>query len=186
MSVTVVLVPGYGNSGPQHWQSFIEHNYQNVTRVQQQNWDKPERKQWLETLNKTIAAIDGKVLLVGHSCGAVAITQWAATYQSDKIIGALLVAPADVDSETAIPEIRVQRPLSFSTLPFPSIVVCSDNDPYLSLERGLWFASQWGSEVITLANAGHIHTESGYGKWPQGVQLIEKLLGNPLQISCSE
>ncbi|AOM41897.1 alpha/beta hydrolase [Xenorhabdus hominickii] len=35
---TYLIVPGYTNSGPDHWQSHLERKYLNVTRVQQDNW----------------------------------------------------------------------------------------------------------------------------------------------------
>ncbi|KJY76901.1 RBBP9/YdeN family alpha/beta hydrolase [Vibrio nigripulchritudo] len=177
---TIILVPGYTNAGPQHWQTYIERKYQNVVRVQQENWDMPERDKWVNVLEETIASIESEVVLVGHSCGAVTIAQWSSMFSSDKVIGALLVAPADVDSPSAIPEIHTLRPLTFKPLPFPSILVTSDNDEHLSLERAHLFAKSWGSEIVEIPGAGHIHTNAGYGEWIAGEKLIEKLLGSKL------
>ncbi|WPC72376.1 RBBP9/YdeN family alpha/beta hydrolase [Vibrio porteresiae] len=177
MNTTIILVPGYTNSAPNHWQSIIERSYTNTVRVQQKDWLVPERQAWADALNDTIKQVSGNVLLVGHSCGSVAITQWASLYSSENVIGALLVAPADVDSSTAIPEIHVQRPLSMQPLPFPSIVVCSDDDPHLSIPRAKEFAKHLQSDVVTLHKAGHINTDAGFGYWPQGEKLIERLLG---------
>ncbi|WP_087018182.1 RBBP9/YdeN family alpha/beta hydrolase [Thaumasiovibrio subtropicus] len=178
---TVVLVPGYTNAGPAHWQTIIERKYADVVRVQQDNWEVPDREKWLTRVNETLSTIEGEVVLVGHSCGAVAITQWSQAFQSDKVIGALLVAPADVDSPSAIVEIQVQRPLSFEPLPFPSIVVTSDNDAHVSLERAHLFADAWRSEIIIKPGADHFHTEAGYGEWPEGEKLIERLMGRSFQ-----
>lgn len=177
---TIVLVPGYTDAGPEHWQSYIERKYDHVVRVQQENWNIPERQIWIDKLNETIVNIKGKVLLVGHSCGAVAITQWSDTYSSDKIVGAMLVAPADVDSPNAIPEIHIQRPLALQPLPFPSKLVTSDNDAHVSLDRAYYFAEMWGSDIVVIPNAGHIHTDAGYGEWIEGEVMIEKLLQHPM------
>lgn len=177
MDTTIVLVPGYTNSGPDHWQSIIERNYSNTVRVQQRDWLVPNRIEWVEELNSTISKVSGNVLLVGHSCGSVTIAQWASVYSSDKVIGALLVAPADVDAPSAIPPICVQRPLPLLPLSFPSILVCSDNDEHLSLSRAQFLATTWNSEIVIIPGAGHIHTDAGYGYWYEGERMIEKLLG---------
>jgi predicted alpha/beta hydrolase family esterase len=61
-------------------------------------------------------------------------------------------------------------------LPFPSVVVLSSDDRYVSVERGRAFAAAWGSEVVELGAAGHINAASGYGPWPDGATLIDRWL----------
>jgi predicted alpha/beta hydrolase family esterase len=61
-------------------------------------------------------------------------------------------------------------------LPFPAIVVASRNDPAVSFKRARFFAESWGSELIDLGAAGHINEKSGYGPWPDGHELVERLL----------
>lgn len=39
MSTTLLIIPGYGGSGVGHWQSHWENEYQNIQRVEQQNWE---------------------------------------------------------------------------------------------------------------------------------------------------
>ncbi|MCE2595647.1 alpha/beta hydrolase [Motilimonas cestriensis] len=180
-TITIVNVPGYTNAGPQHWQTIIENKYRNVVRVQQDNWENPVREQWITGVNNTVTQIEGKVILVGHSCGAVAITQWAVQYASTntsaQVIGALLVAPADIDADTAIKPIQVQRPLPKQSLPFPTILAYSDNDDHTALERSIWMIEQWGSHGVLFKGAGHFHTEAGFGEWPAGEALINELAG---------
>jgi uncharacterized protein len=175
--MVIVLVPGYTNSGPEHWQSLIEKKYENVVRVKQDDWDNPVRQNWIDGLERTIKTINSDVLLVGHSCGANTIAQWAELNANPKVKGALLVAPADIDAPDALAEIQVQRPLPKKKISFPTILVCSDNDEYVSLEKGKELAQDWGSELVILPNGGHIHTDAGFGDWPMGEQLIEKLCG---------
>lgn len=38
----------------------------------------------------------------------------------------------------------------------------------------LW-AERWGSRFVEIGRAGHINTESGYGPWPQGLELLHTL-----------
>ncbi|MCB0481172.1 MAG: alpha/beta hydrolase [Flavobacteriales bacterium] len=70
-------------------------------------------------------------------------------------------------------------------MPFPSIVVASTNDHVTSIDRSKKFASDWGSELIVLDNAGHIEPKSGFGEWPLGIQLLHKLENtSPCQPIC--
>ena len=184
MATTFLIVPGYTNSGPEHWQSYMERKYANVSRVIQDDWNNPDRSNWVERLAAFIKQTPGDIVLVGHSCGAVAIAQWASIHSEERVKAAVLVAPADVDSETALNEIRQQGPLPSKRLAFPTLLICSDNDEHLSLAKAEVLASAWGSEIRVIAKAGHIHTAAGYGEWLTGEQLIENFTGKKLL--CNE
>ncbi|MDX7998664.1 alpha/beta hydrolase [Xenorhabdus sp. Reich] len=177
---TYLIVPGYTNSGPDHWQSYLERKYSNIIRVQQSDWNSPIREKWINRLDETIEKTSGEIFLIGHSCGAVTVTQWAAERKCSRIKGALLVAPADIDSPDAPSEIQVQRPMAMSPLPFPSTIVCSDNDEFLSLEKARTLANCWKSDLIVLPGAGHIHTAAGYGEWLAGECIINEISDNGL------
>jgi predicted alpha/beta hydrolase family esterase len=62
-------------------------------------------------------------------------------------------------------------------LRFPSIVVASSDDPYLTLDRARAFAEAWGSRFVEIGPAGHINADSGYGEWPEGEQMLAQLGG---------
>ena len=57
-------------------------------------------------------------------------------------------------------------------LPFPSVVVASTNDPYVTPERARLFANAWGSKFVEIGDAGHINGDAGYGPWPEGEQML--------------
>jgi hypothetical protein len=61
-------------------------------------------------------------------------------------------------------------------LPFKSVLLGSQNDPYCSLERARAFAHAWGSEFVDYGRAGHINAESGLGDWPDGHALLKNLM----------
>jgi hypothetical protein len=60
-------------------------------------------------------------------------------------------------------------------LPFPSIVVASTDDPFVSLDRATAFSTAWGSRLVVLERAGHINADSGHGPWPEGRRLLDEL-----------
>ncbi|MBF9000319.1 RBBP9/YdeN family alpha/beta hydrolase [Vibrio nitrifigilis] len=176
MSVTVIISPGYGDSSPDHWQTWLNETLPNSVKVEQINWLSPQRDEWIDGVQRTVESVEGPIILVGHSCGSVAVTQWAQRYADSRVLGAILVAPADVDDDYAMEEIKVQRPLMLAKLPFPTVVVCSDNDIHVSVERAHYFAECWGSKAVHVLNqAGHINADNGYGSWPQMLEWIEEL-----------
>ncbi|MCP4322522.1 MAG: alpha/beta hydrolase [Psychromonas sp.] len=182
MAITIVNVPGYTNAGPAHWQTLLENRFVNFKRVKQRDWLSPVREEWIQGIENSVSQIDGDIILVGHSCGAVAIAQWALACDTSKVRGALLVSPADIDRESAIMPIQVQRPLPSDTLPFATKLIYSDNDEHSSAPRSEQMGKEWGSELILVKGASHFHTEAGFGKWPEAEQWIEQLAGTSLQL----
>jgi len=169
------IVPGLGNSGPDHWQSYFEKSNKNFQRIHQQEWSKPECKDWIETIDKSIANEDlSTVILIGHSLGCATIAHWSATYNR-KIKGALLVAPSDVEAAHYNFPIIGFSPMPKEKINFKTIVVASSNDPWVSLNRAKYFAYNWGSELINIGDAGHINAASGHHHWKEGLIILKKL-----------
>ena len=96
----ILTVPGLNNSGPGHWQTLWEERRDDCQRVELGMWDKPHRNTWVNQLNLAIHAADRPVILVAHSLGCLAVAWWAqleGPALTDKVRGALLVAPPEVD-----------------------------------------------------------------------------------------
>ncbi|TGE07833.1 RBBP9/YdeN family alpha/beta hydrolase [Hymenobacter fodinae] len=174
-SPNILIVPGLGNSGPEHWQTYWTQHY-GYPRVQQGNWDNPVLADWVQTLSDAVKAAGPDVILVGHSLGCITIAHLAST-ASHRIKGALLVAPADVDRPDMPAEVMNFAPIPLARLPFPGIVVASTNDEYMTLERAQVLAQAWGSQFVNMGALGHINSDSGLGLWPQGHALLRELVG---------
>ena len=73
----VLILPGWENSGPQHWQSLWQarHGYQ---RVEQHDWIKPLRGDWIARLEDVVLSLDEPAVLVAHSLGCILTAAWAA------------------------------------------------------------------------------------------------------------
>ena len=177
METHLLILPGLGNSGDKHWQTFWHKKFKNSTRVVHDNWDEPVREKWLAKLNEEIAKLNQPTILVAHSLAVSLVLHWAEKYSSENIIGALLVAPADVDSPQHTPEcIRNFSPIPIYKLPFPSIVVASENDPYASFERKKYFAENWGSDFVNIGQQGHINSDSDLKYWEEGQLILQQLM----------
>jgi hypothetical protein len=172
----VLLLPGWQNSGPAHWQSLWEAKY-GYTRVQQHDWMHPLRGDWIVQLEEYVLARSEPVVLAAHSLGCLLVAAWATcSRNTHKVRAALLVAPGDVEREELQPVLKSWSPVTHARLSFPATLLASHNDPYCSFERAQFFADQWGTHCIDYGMAGHINADSGLGDWPQGHALITQLL----------
>ena len=168
------ILPGLNSSGPRHWQSRWEELY-GFIRIHQRDWDTPVCEDWIRTVDEVITPFPpAKVILIGHSLGCCTIAHWAQRYQR-VIKGALLVGPSDVEAPSYPPGTTGFTPMPLQPLPFSSIVVASSNDFFVTPERAEYFASQWGSRLVSIGHRGHINAASGLGDWPEGYQLLKTL-----------
>lgn len=164
----VLIVPGLGDSGPEHWQTWLQARERTAVRVTQQRWDKPDLERWTARVREAIDSASTPVWLVSHSFGCLASVQ-AAVERPGRVAGALLVAPADPDRVGARGVLFAER------LGFPSLLVASTTDPWLKFSAAKDWAERWGSRLLDLGPAGHVNVESGYGPWPEGQALLHRL-----------
>ena len=168
----VLLLPGWMDSGPGHWQTRWQalHGYE---RVQQSDWMWPRRGDWMARLEEVLLAHQAPAILVAHSLGCHLVAAWAAhSAHTRRVRGALLVAPPDLDSADTPPPVATWRPIVRQRLPFDSLLIYSENDPYCSTESAQSLALSWGCPARSLGAAGHINGESGLGPWSEGHALM--------------
>ena len=176
-SPTVLILPGWQGSGPDHWQSRWErrHGHQ---RVDQHDWMRPLRGDWTARLEDVVSAQPGPVLLAAHSLGCILTAWWAAhTRHAGRVAGALLVAPPDLERDDTRPQLPGWAPPARQRLPFPAVLVASSDDPFGSLASATRLASDWGADLLNLGPKGHINADSGLGDWDEGHDLLLSLAG---------
>ena len=172
----ILIIPGWRDSGPGHWQSLWAHALPGAVRVQQDDWITPSRSAWVASITRTILAQSGPVVVVAHSLGCIATTHLTPEATA-RIQGALLVAPADPERRGVLADFA---PVPYQALPYRSIIVASSNDPFCPVRTAGAYARAWGSEFVRLQKAGHINVESGFGAWPLGLALLQSLMGESL------
>ncbi|PLP61205.1 alpha/beta hydrolase [Mesorhizobium loti] len=164
----ILIVPGYTNSGPDHWQSRWEAKLSTARRVEQAEWSKPVREDWTARVAEAVNEATKPVVLVAHSLGVPTAIQ-ALPLCRKPIAGGFFVAPPDV----ANPKIKPKHLMTFGPyprdpLPFPSMVIASRNDPFCDFEIAEDLAGAWGSLFIDAGETGHLNSDSGHGPWPEG------------------
>jgi predicted alpha/beta hydrolase family esterase len=171
----VLILPGIGGSGPEHWQTRWQALEPQLRRVEMPDWDRPELEAWLEALGAAVKTAPAEPVIVAHSLGCLTLAHFAA--RGGRVHAALLVAvpepggpewPEAAQSFAAVP---------LTPMAFPTLVVASRNDPYGSFEYATKCARAWGSALHDAGNAGHINADSGLGDWPAGRALLRRLCG---------
>lgn len=170
----IVIVPGWRDSGPGHWQTLWTERFADVVRVRQDDWETPRREDWVECLARTVIDQKEPVVLVAHSLGAIAAVHLPPEAAA-RVRGALLVAPADPERRGVLADFS---PVPFQKLPYRSVLVASSNDPFCPIRRAGAYARAWGSELVRVHNGGHLNVESGHGEWPLGLALLQSFLGD--------
>jgi len=189
----VLILPGWLNSPPEHWQSRWEaaHGFE---RVQQADWTWPRRGDWMARLDEALlehpagepgapgehgepGATREVVVLVAHSLGCHLVAAWSAHSQhTARVQAALLVAPPDTERPDMPPQLHGWRHTVRQPLPFRAQVLYSADDPYASAERAQGLAADWGASALCVGARGHINGESGLGDWPEGLACLHALI----------
>ncbi len=181
--VEILIVPGWSDSGPDHWQSRWARNMKTARRVEQSDWLRPDKNTWVAGVLKAVSETTRPAVLVGHSLGVATILHAADHVGRSRVAGAFLVAPSDLDALDTWPREEdpalVGRdwvaiagsfaPMPMNPLPFPARVIAGSNDAFCTVERAQALGAAWGAEVSIMADGGHINSASGHGPWPEGL-----------------
>ena len=176
----VLLLPGLGGSGPDHWQAIWADRDPAAHIVEQEDWDRPDLDVWQDRLKKAVADLDGtRFVFVAHSLGCALAVHWALRVDLPRPRAMMLVAPADVDSPAHTPDaVRGFAPMPVGNLPCRSAVVASADDPYVGLTRAADFAGGWGAVFHPVGAFGHINGDAGLGDWPEGRGILDRLIAD--------
>lgn len=165
----VLVVPGLRNSGPAHWQTWLQAQYPDAVRVEQDDWSTADLDRWARRIGAAMQAAPGATwVAVAHSFGCLALAHSLQTHR-DTVASALLVAPADPR------KFGVGHRLPLRPLGLPSTLIASETDPWMRLENAGAWALLWASRFINLGTVGHINTESGFGPFPLAREIVDRM-----------
>lgn len=183
-----LTVPGLHGSGADHWQTWAEREIPNCRRVQGIDFEQPVVAAWADAIRQDIRQVPGDVILLAHSFGCLASVLAVADHDT-KVSAVVLVAPASPKrfgpsglleqgkGSSLVPSAHVDLTacLPLTPLPIPGVLLGSENDPWMTSEDASHWAHIWGLKWVSLGNAGHVNTASGYGRWPAVARLVELL-----------
>ncbi|MED5620253.1 RBBP9/YdeN family alpha/beta hydrolase [Ideonella sp. BN130291] len=160
-STPLLVIPGLDDSGPAHWQSWLQAQHKDAVRVTQHDWSTPDLDRWAARIAATVDRHgSGPWVAVAHSFGVLALMRCLQLHPGTPVAAALLVAPAEPD------KFGVAGLLPHGRLAIPSTLIASDTDPWMTAASTRRWAARWGSHWLTLGDAGHINAEAGFGPLP--------------------
>lgn len=174
----ILIVPGHADAGPTHWQSRWQAKLSSAQRVEQADWLKPVRDDWVKRIVDEVNAASKPVVIVAHSLGVPAVLH-AVPHFIRPVAGAFFVSPPDV-AGAGLDNAHMHSfaPYPRLPLPFPSMTVASRTDPFGSYDHADDLANAWGSLLVDAGESGHINAESGHGPWPEGTMVFAKFLSH--------
>lgn len=164
----ILIIPGLGNSGADHWQSRWEAKLKTARRVEQGDWTTPDLAGWTIRLREEAVKATRPLVLIAHSFGGHVVAA-AAPELGDKVRGAFLVAPPSQRRLAALGGAEILAALPKKPLPFKTLVVASRDDEHGTYEELQSLAALWGAGLSDAGYSGHINAESGHGPWPEGL-----------------
>ena len=171
----VLILHGWGGSDAPHWQaelaSEIAKNYGTVSFPLLDNCHFPSKNRWLKQVKQILDDFKPDTVV----CHSLANNLWLWLCQEAdmrEIKRLFMVSlPSLVTQEKTI-KTFFPCPLPKNIYAKEVHIIVSDNDPWVKRQEAKEIASHYDATFTTIANAGHINTDSGYGKW----KLIEDLI----------
>lgn len=181
MPAPILFVPGLRDHVAEHWQTLLSYELEGSRTVPPLEQDKLSLAARMAAIDRAVDAFEEPPILVAHSAGVLMVAHWAQHF-SRPIKGALLATPPDISRP--LPEgypkpDQLQAggwlPVPRQVLPFPSVLVASDDDPLASPGSVADLALAWGARLVMAGPVGHLNPAAGYGPWPMAKKLIAQL-----------
>ena len=177
MSKKVLLLHGWGGSDYPHWQSWVAgevaKEYGCVNFLRLSNYEEPKLDVWLGELQVALEDFKPDVVV----CHSLANTLWfhlCNTQTIQSVQKLYLVAPPSM--KCALKELDTFFPVQTPKELYAKekLLIVSTNDPYMSMQEAQNMQKEMNIDMKVLENAGHINSESGYGKWEWMLKELQK------------
>jgi len=165
----VLILHGWGGSDYPHWQARLAGklacNYKRVCFPLFSDFMSPKKDVWLKELKEIVDEFK-PTIVVCHSLGNI-LWLWYAFKHNIEIEKLYMVAvPSDsvLIKENALKSF-CPAPMAKSLGAKKTFVVASTNDPFCNIDEAKEFANRYSADFKVLEDAGHINSDSGFGKW---------------------
>jgi len=165
----ILILYGWHGSAAPHWQDWLARELVSLGHIvafpQLRNPLTPSKTIWMQEAVEALDALRPDTVIC-HSLGNVLWWHLCNAGKALHVKRLLMVAPPrELSDYEAVAE--------FFPVEFPknlyaeaSLLVTSDDDPYLNKSEGLRFARALDVKHIAFQNMGHINSDSGFGPWP--------------------
>lgn len=176
----VIIVHCWDGYPKKHWYTWLKKELEkkkfSVELPAMPNTTEPTLKQWLPHLQKTIGVADDDTYLIGHSLGCITILRYLESLPKGKRVGGVVLV-AGFSEPIGYDELKsfFAQPVDYKKVKQSAkkfILIHSDNDPYVPMERGTVMEKELGAKLLVLRKAGHITTQARYKEFPQALKAI--------------
>ena len=171
----VLILHGWGGSDAPHWQAElsceIAKNYGTVSFPLLDNCHFPSKNRWLKQVKQILKDFQPDTVV----CHSLANTLWFWLCQEEEmqtVERLFMVSPPSLTTEEKTIKTFFPCEIPKNIYAKKIYMLVSDNDPWVTVEEASHIAQHYNIPLKIIKNAGHINTDSGYGKW----ELIEKLV----------
>ncbi len=175
----ILILHGWGGSDEPHWQAElaaqIAKNYGTVSFPLLDNCHFPNKNRWVKQLKQILADFNPDTIV----CHSLANTLWFWLCEekdfmekNSHIKRLFMVSPPSLT--TQLDTIKTFFPCTMPENLYAKEIhmIVSNNDPYIEISEAQTMAKHYDIPLTILKDAGHINTDSGYGKWKRIEDLV--------------
>ena len=177
MKKRVLILHGWGGSDYPHWEAhtareLIKDNFI-VSFPELPNKDFPDLQEWLNFLEKEFNHFKPDIVIC-HSLANMLWFHFIDKFKIKEIDKLMLVSPVSQNCEIDELKTFFPYPINKDLKSKDIIMVGCTIDNYMSQDEILDLQSQLNIGLKILENAGHINTDSGYGKLDCAIEWIKR------------
>ncbi len=179
----VFVIHGWEGRPDGHWFPWLALELRargwEVNAPQMPRAAEPKVKEWLEFLRKYVGKPSRHTYFVGHSLGCITIARYLVALPAKAKVGGCVFV-AGFSGRITEPEIAEFYSLLFDAEKAKArcekfVMVFSDNDPFVPLEKSLEMAQQLGAKTILQRNKGHFCAQDGVTALPSVLTALLKM-----------
>ena len=184
MKKRAFIIHGWGGKPDANWFPWLKMELKkqdfHVNVPKMPNADFPVQSEWLVYMQDIINNVDNDIFLIGHSLGVVAILRFLESLPAGQRVGGVVLVSGFSESLGTIPEIEnfFENRVDYEKIKLHCsnfIVINSDDDPYVPMEKGEILRDNLNAKLIVLHEAGHINMGTGYFQLPIALEELIKI-----------
>ena len=171
----LLILHGWGGSDMPHWQAELAceaaKNYGSVSFPLLDNCHFPSKNRWVRQVKTLLGDFKPDTVV----CHSLANTLWfwlCEEGDTEPVERLMMVAPPSLATREETIRTFFPAPMPRELKAAKAELIVSDNDPYMEIDEAKMIADHYSIPIKILHDAGHINSDSGYGKW----DYIEKLV----------
>ncbi len=182
----IIIIHGTGGNPEGNWFPWLKSELEKLNcKIFIPKFPTPKNQSlesWLKVFKKYKQYLDENSIIVGHSLGPAFLLNILENLNNPIKCSFFISGFIGLINNLEFDELNktfIERQFNWDKIKNNCkkfIIINSDNDPYVPLEKGKELAENLSTKLIILKNAGHINKESGYTKFDFLLKKIKEQL----------